>query len=46
MGLNKANDFQGAYVAFIDNLKENPKATRFGGAKITSPSSSLNSMKP
>ena len=40
MGLNKASDFQGAYVAFFTQLAENPKTPRFGGAKISSPSPS------
>ena len=38
MGLNKASDFQAAYVAFIEQLAKDPKTPRFGGAKITSPS--------
>ena len=41
MGLNKASDFQAAYVAFIEQLAKDPKTPRFGGAKITSPSPSL-----
>ena len=35
MGMNKACDFQGAYVAFLE-LSKDPKFPRFGGAKITS----------
>ena len=34
MGMNKACDFQGAYVAFLE-LSKDPKFPRFGGAKIT-----------
>ena len=36
MGMNKACDFQGAYVAFVERLEKDPKFPRFGGAKITS----------
>ena len=36
MGMNKACDFQGAYVAFLERLDKDPKFPRFGGAKITS----------
>ena len=39
MGINTTSDFQGAFVAFIELLAENPKTPRFGGAKISSLSS-------